>query len=294
MKITTQSQNVLMYQAYGERYIMQAMYSIISLINVYNKKLKDISIVIFTDQGNAFDMFKPYCDISTVLFSKDEVKQWTGEKNFILRTKIAVPLDILSHNNVNLLLIDTDTFFTAKIDHIFKQIAKGNLFMHVKEQSLPFLRDNSNSDFAPPQINETTSSGLKISIDENPVMWNSGVVGVSTANVQLLKDVLKLCDQIYLVCPHWLIEQLAYSTVFSATGKLKSSGDSIFHYYHYKAHIDNYMHNIHVDNYTTDELLAKVQHDKIGNKIISEHRYNAIYFGARNTAKYFLRKLLNK
>jgi hypothetical protein len=275
--------NIILYQAYGKRYINQTIFSIITLINIYEKKLLDFKILVYTDQPEAFnDLSKAY-NVQAIFIPESKREEWAGKEKFILRSKILAPLELLgSNSNLNVLQVDSDTFFTRKVGKLFSMIETGKLVMHLKEQSIAYIRKKWHPSFYPPNVDQKLTDGLHLTLNDETFMWNSGVIGISNKNKQLLQHVLNLTDSLYDQYPNWLIEQLAYTTVFTATKSLIESKRFIFHYYHYKPTIDIYIEKKLQENYGLNTLIDTIKLDNLVRKVILRHYYDYLYFHLRD------------
>ncbi len=67
-------------------------------------------------------------------------------------------------------------------------------------------------------------------------MWNAGALGFQSSDRSLLEKVLELTDKIYSEFPKHIVEQLAFSVVFSdqPNRSLKAMDGKIFHYWNFK------------------------------------------------------------
>jgi hypothetical protein len=283
--------NIVLYQAYGKRYINQTIFSIISLINVYKRQLDGLEILIYTDHPEDFiDLNKVY-NIKAVFISEQQRKTWAGDGNFILRSKIIVPLEILkTDSSINILQVDSDTFFKKKLDKLFYKIRNDKLVMHLREQRIAYIRKKWHPSFYPPNVERKIENDLHIKLNDQTYMWNSGVIGMSNKNQNLLQSILELNDELYQKYPNWLIEQLSYTTVFSATKKLIDSKEYIFHYYHYKSMVDDYMEDKLTQHDDVQVLINIIKSDKLDRKIIYKYYYDYLYIHTRD----FVRTLLGR
>ena len=225
----------IVYQAYGNiDNLNECLYSLFTLKKHADKN----QIIVYTDQG---DYLKKHAPVSLNVHYRTigarEISEWRGPFNFVHRFKIVLLLDLVSSipGKHNILYVDTDTTFRSATDVLFNQIETGNLFMHQDEGK---IRDKRNRNLIFAKITTYSKSKKRhsnlIPADQN--MWNAGVLGFRSTDVDKLHEALDMTDKIYSEFPKHIVEQLAFSIVFSRddTRTLLAAENHIFHYWNFK------------------------------------------------------------
>ncbi len=133
-------------------------------------------------------------------------------------------------------MIDTDTYFRRSPSLLFRRISPENSIMHLPEARL--LESGANFDAVLHEIVHSRSytdlAGNKLPFKEAEFMWNSGVIGAHSTNVNLLKEALNLIDQMssHNRAPSvHHIEQFAVGHFLNRTN-LRSCSDVVYHYWY--------------------------------------------------------------
>jgi hypothetical protein len=227
------SKNIVLYLATGENYISQAVVSLISLVNVYRHSKPNFRVVVLTDNGGPFEWLKQHLDLEVRSVGSDWIEETRGPKKFALRTKLIAIRDILYEDLANVLFVDTDTIHLRKIDLLFDKLDQEFCLLHKKEWPLKKGR-LKHPELCPQDLKFDLNSGLRIEINSETEMWNSGVVGIAAKNRHLILDALDLNDRFYDINPSWHVEQFSLSTILQQTGRLRGCRRKIFHYWHSK------------------------------------------------------------
>lgn len=224
----------ILYVAWGEFYVKQAIVSLASIFLIYHKRKPSFRIVVLTDIPCSFDWLLPYLPLEIRLLSPNDVKTMSGSINFILRVKIAAMQIIEEQTRGHVLFIDTDTIIRQNLEKIFRGMECGTCYLHKREWPLRVGR-KLHPELCPQDIEFGLSSATQVEITGETIMWNSGVVGIPHGNKQLLADALELCDKYYRILPGWHVEQFSLSILLQRTGRLLGCNSVIFHYWHNKA-----------------------------------------------------------
>ncbi|MCC9137333.1 glycosyltransferase [Pontibacter silvestris] len=237
-----EEKNYLLFYAKGISYNKEAVLAILSLLQVYKQeKISLFTIVIYSDTPELYTFLQKAVSIKIIPFSEKQIEQWsTGSKSF-LRTKIAVIQEFLHTHKGNMLFVDTDVVFTKKIDYLFSCIEKGKLVLHVKENKLKTKGCYNNKAYYDSFSNKqfTLKSGRNIKVTGNSYMWNSGVIGIASAQAMLIQDVLNLNDELEKINPLKLVEQLSFSLIFGDNAVSAHRG--IIHYWFSKEVVHPYI-----------------------------------------------------
>ena len=226
----------IVYQCYGNEGIFyECAYALMSLSRLYSAaELSNVQIWIYTDKPAWFAQFRD-CPLPLHFRALDQatIRQWRGAIDFVHRVKIELLKDLCSKVSGNILYTDTDTVFTHKIDNILAGIAEGRLYMHVAEgvvsgQGNPVLK----------KLNGFLHSGTAPQDPQRPLydreMWNAGVLGFSTAQKEILDEVLQFTDSVYPGFPKHIVEQFAFSVKFQQRGPVKAAAPCLLHYWNLK------------------------------------------------------------
>ena len=154
---------------------------------------------------------------------------WSGPQRFVWRAVLnAIAETALRGPPANFLYLDTDTLVRRPLAPLLAALESGEVFLHKLESPL-YLRTGSHRSLWK-QTRGRTFAGF--AIDRRTELWNSGVVGVGAQNVGLLSQALEVCDAMTSAgVESWLVEQLADSVVFQATGRVREAEPWIAHYW---------------------------------------------------------------
>jgi hypothetical protein len=234
------SRNLVVYLAFGDKCIGQALYSLLTLADVYHHDLSVLKVVVYTDKPQRFAWLQQRFGIHTKLITPTDMAEWHGPNKQPLRAKIRVVQEALSDHAGNVLLLDSDTLIRKRLDGLFKAMSEGKVIMHRREYSVAVAR-KYNAGLCPEDFTIALPVGPLISVNDRSVMWNSGVIGLRSARAGLIDMVLELNDRMYAKYPAWHIEQLSYSLIWAGTGMLRGCPGYIFHYWSNKEVVEPYL-----------------------------------------------------
>lgn len=226
--------NRIVYLSYGkDEFKCECVVSILSLLKVYKSKSLPFQIEIFTDEE---DFFKKHLGSLPIRFSKldhERIEFYKGDIHFNHRVKLNVLKDSLKTSG-SVLMVDTDSIFTKEIHGFFDQIQNGQVFMHqlegpIYQSNNPLFEQIFNSLIQ----NQDISNDFGINSAEFQ-MWNSGILGVHSSQINLVEQALKFTDQFYPKCSNHLIEQFALSVFLGKYSKIKPTYKWVIHYWNYK------------------------------------------------------------
>lgn len=209
------SKNQLIYLAFGsETYQTEAFFSIASAIarNLETPDFK-FDIHVYTDKP---DFYKAL-PVKTHPINKD----WSGEINYHFRMKHAVVYEN-AYKYEKTILIDTDTFFKKSPELLFEKITNGNLLCNSKHYSVKEQLD--------PRVKEvlTKESLLK----ENFIYLNSGVIGISSQSVSILKESIEIIDKLHPKLSYfYTLEELALALAVSSKNIESVDCVEVIHHY---------------------------------------------------------------
>ena len=227
------ARNKIVYLALGESYVSQAIFSLLTLVDVYRGERPPAEVVVYTNASASFAGLRRFLNITAVELSDDELRRMKGDHQDILRAKIMAMRETMDVEPAKLLYIDTDTIFLRRIDSMFTEIGSGRLFLHKQEWPLRKGR-KLHPELCPANLSFRLDSGTMVEVVESSIMWNSGVVGITSERKALVDDVLSLHHQFYAKHPTWHVEQFCYSLILANAGNLRDCRRYIFHYWHTK------------------------------------------------------------
>jgi hypothetical protein len=227
----------LIYLCYGQESIFrEATFSILSTLRFPIDK--SIQIVVYSDRAECFADLG--VNVRTV--TDAELNDWMGGSSYIYRRKIMAVIDALQRYGDSVAFIDCDTYFLKSPGLLFELIGPGRSCLHIAEGKLKEIRTRQS-----PRISQLIESqeffdlsGNKLVISPDAMVWNSGVLGVHSSDLPLMREALNLCDQLWdrdqVTEPAeqrvhtW--EQFA-TGVFLARNNLSEASDIVFHYWRY-------------------------------------------------------------
>jgi hypothetical protein len=167
---------------------------------------------------NLFDL-----DVEFVTVHPEILQSWTLNGRYGYRAKILVLRDALQKSE-KVILIDTDTYFTASASALDARIGVNQFLMHKFEYD---LSDD-------PHFSALQHDPRHSYISSHAKMFNSGVVGIHEGNADILDEVIQLNDEMLVSGDFGFthaIEQLAFSLVFQKHGSISTCENVIDHYY---------------------------------------------------------------
>jgi hypothetical protein len=228
--------NYIIYQAHGHLdFYNEALYSIISFYKFHPNT--DIKIAIYTDNIPFFENYLPK-EVIYIPINAEQIKEWKGQINFIHRVKINIIQDFTAKFSGNYLYLDTDTYFTACIDAVFKNIASNALYLEKYEGD---LFESKSRTMKPIAAFFKNNSAFKTAKDSNPIsvlppfsMWNAGAIGFNSNYIHLLDKVMVLTDALYPKLELHIIEQFSFCYYFQKSSPPLVTVDCIEHYWAFK------------------------------------------------------------
>ena len=227
----------LVYQAYGKDEIKQeCVFSVLSLYRYTSESLlNQLSVVIYTDTPEKFDLLEssPF-PVFFEAVNTQTLTDWRGDIDFVHRVKIKILQDFCSKYQGAVLYLDTDTYFSQNPDTLFGLIEQGKYLMHTAEGAI-----NSKKNLTLKKLEKFLSSRTiqigkeTMQIDTHLQMWNAGVLGFVSEQIELLDNVLLFTDTFYKLYQKHIAEQFAFS-FYMQKNELLAADSYIFHYWNFK------------------------------------------------------------
>lgn len=130
----------------------------------------------------------------------------------------------------DLLYVDADTILVTGLKRLAHVLSEGHPVMHLPEA--PLRSSSTNTERQNWQVLRGKTFG-RITVDEETVMWNAGVIGVPAGRAaSLLATTMSLCDAMCeTAARRRLLEQLAFSLALAEGGDLVDARQDILHYW---------------------------------------------------------------
>ena len=223
----------LLYLAYGSEALhAEALYS---LLSYYQIAKQPVQVLIYTDAPAAFQRVlgtRPGIEYPEV--SPTQWQEWRGTSNKVYLLKIGVMGHAAQHYPGNLLFVDTDTIWQADPEPLFQQIQQGQYVMHVNEGRLATGNMLSRKVYKHLKGRTFSVGTHHYVIEANTMLYNSGVIGLSSTVAGQLAEVATLADQLYATYNKHMMEQLAFSLWFETARPVIEAAPYVVHYWNLK------------------------------------------------------------
>ena len=224
--------DLLLYMSYGrECYHQETMFSLLSArrFAAWEGKSGAWRPLVYTDRPADYE----WLGVDVRELTPALIAEWVGV-GYPFRRKIACVIDALERTTGKLAFLDGDTWFKRDPRHIFDRIGPGRACLHLRELRLTRRPGTAGSALGPlfDRAIIRDAVGQPVRLRPGEVMWNSGVIGVDSADTEKVKDALRLIDDVWAheQSVHTL-EQFALGHIL-AEGKLRETDDLVFHYWH--------------------------------------------------------------
>lgn len=218
----------LMYLCYGQGFHRdEIIYSILSAFRFVPAINPLMEYVVYTDDPASFE----HLGITVRVLSAIELDEWLNGATYIHRRKTVAIIDALRRFPGNVAFVDSDTYFLRSPLDIFDRIGPGRTVLHVREAKLHQLK-KWESDLVRylGSAHLRDGTGALIRLSEQDAMWNSGVIGINTADIELLEQALPVIDEIWRNCKANPIEQFVTGHFLSRVD-LSACRPIVFHYW---------------------------------------------------------------
>jgi hypothetical protein len=217
----------IVYLAYGPlRLVESAVFSALTLLHV-SPKGASFRLIVYTDRPEIFRRYGIACEFAPLGPLRDR----TREYEYIHRLKILVVADCADRYDGDVACFDVDTYFLSSPHALLSSLSGSRSVLHTKEWLLAegvepgLVRAVRESAFDSPILRAGQRS-------QDLAMWNSGAIGVSERNKDLIPDVLAVCDELYRAYPYHATEQLAWSIVLQGATEVVPADDVLYHYWY--------------------------------------------------------------
>jgi hypothetical protein len=219
----------LLYLSYGTGpHEQEVMYSVLSGIR-WSASNRDYRVLVYTDHPDVFCNLPAHVQF----ISSDQWGDWAGPHSFKHRRKILALKHAFKHYCGTTVLLDGDTWLRAPAQRLFERIDSGSALMHIGEGRVSEVQSPLYRHMCDllEKAEFEDSEGKHFRISPETMMYNAGVIGIDSADAQILDEVLDLTDQFCKLSDLHILEQFAFSYVLMKRTKLREAADLVFHYW---------------------------------------------------------------
>jgi hypothetical protein len=203
--------------------------SLMLLVSLVAHAPEPYELVVATDRPEAYVWFGTRVEIEYLDAAR--LDAWRGPQPFSMRQKLELIRAAAGASTDATVLLDADVLARKPLDSFVARLRAGELFMHKQEYVLSQSRRSGNR--------KLWASLRARDFKEDDAMWNSGVLGIGSADRSLLDDALVLYDKLGAAgLRHFAIEQLVEGVVLGRTGRLNPAEEWFVHYWGNKSGYD--------------------------------------------------------
>ena len=196
--------------------------SLMLLVSLVAHAPEPYELVVATDRPECYVWFGTRVEIEYL--DPARLEAWRGPAPFSMRQKLELIRAATVPNREAIVLLDADVLARKPLDAFVARLRAGELFMHKKEYVLSESRRSGNR--------KLWASLRAHDFRADDAMWNSGVLGIGSADRSLLDDSLALYDKLAAAGPrHFATEQLVEGVVLGRTGRLNPAEEGFAHYW---------------------------------------------------------------
>lgn len=207
--------------------------SLMLLLSLVAHAPEPYELLVATDRPECYVWFGTRVEIEYLDFARLQV--WRGPAPFSMRQKLELARAAIPTAESGLsrtppaatVLIDADVLAVAPLQPFVERLRAGELFMHKREYLLADSRRAGNR-----KLWSALRTIPGFTFTKLDAMWNSGVIGVPTADRALLDDAIRLYDQLGEAgLRHFATEQLVEGVILGRTGRLHAADRWFAHYW---------------------------------------------------------------
>jgi hypothetical protein len=220
----------LIYLAHTDpRFIRQARFSILALMEYIPEFREDYRLIVFTDQAESF------LDLGAVIepLDKARIREFRGLNDFVHRMKIRALQEVMTTYTGHAVLLDSDNLTFKDPRQLFEKLVVGDSILNQIEERLDQpespLGKKFRRFFKKHPVIPVGSEELKIPMDA--VLWNAGVVGIPEGKKFMLDQVLALCDYIYSRYQKHIAEQISFNIILGMNTQIQAGEAWIYHWF---------------------------------------------------------------
>jgi hypothetical protein len=217
----------------------------------------DSEFCIVTDRPELFGWFGPRLRILAV--DAATVNSWRGRHDFFWRVELMTVIHAAAQGPAHVVYHDSDVLMRRGLSDLVAALAAGDVFMHEHEYDLARARRAGQR-----RLWRQVSARIPAPCP----MWNAGLIAVGAHRHDVLSQALDGLDRLMDEgVAHTLVEQLAISRAFSATGRLRPGRAWMDHFWSnkdgYAVAIDRQLAQILTRGLGVDAAAALVRQEPI-------------------------------
>lgn len=221
----------VMYLAYGGRdYVDEAIFSLLTAAYFEPFKTGRVRYLVYTDQPEAFASLE---GVVVVRIDDHTLREWLGGGDYVHRRKLMSIVTALEACRGKLAFIDTDTYFRKSPAHLFDRIGPGRSCLHLLENILGLSRSSHSRKIRDSLARQPFhwADGSKALPGTQSEMWNSGVIGLDYSDITVIREALRLSDQIWSDTRKHNCEQFAVGAAAGRMTSISPAWDIVYHYW---------------------------------------------------------------
>jgi hypothetical protein len=204
--------------------------SLMLLVSLVAHAPEPYELVVATDRPDCYAWFGTRVEIE--FLDPTRLEAWRGPAPFSMRQKLELIRAATVPSGEAIVLLDADVLARKPLDSFVARLRAGELFMHKQEYVLSQSRRSGNRKLWRALGTLSAVAGGEGGFRANDAMWNSGVLGVGTADRSLLDEALVLYDKLAAAgLRHFATEQLVEGVVLGRTGRLNPAEEWFAHYW---------------------------------------------------------------
>lgn len=236
----------------------------------------DSEFCIVTDQPESFGWFGDRVKILQV--DAATLSDWRGRHDFFWRVELMCVLHAAAQGPANVIYHDSDVLFRKDLTDFCSALSDGAVLMHEFEYNLSTARRRGQKRLWQ-QVAGRKVSGFPLTAP--CAMWNAGLIAVGWKNHTLLDQALALLDDLMDEGVHHnLVEQLAISTVFGATGRLQEGQPWMDHFWGnkdgYAVAMDRQLAQILTQGLNVDAAMSMIRREPVVLPMVVRKRWWSI------------------
>jgi hypothetical protein len=207
--------------------------SLMLLLSLVAYAEEPYELLVATDRPECYVWFGTRVEIEFLDFARLEA--WKGPRPFSMRQKLelaraAIPTvesGLSRTQPAATVLLDADVLAVKPLAPLAARLRAGDIFMHKKEYVLSESRRGGNR-----KLWSSLRGARHFDFRAHDAMWNSGVLGVPTADRGLLDEAIALYDRLGDDgLRHFATEQLVEGVILGRTGRLHAAEEWFTHYW---------------------------------------------------------------
>lgn len=248
----------------------------ISILSAMAWAPPDSEFCVVTDHPESFGWFGDRIKILRV--DAATLREWRGRHDFFWRIELMCVVHAAAQGPANIIYHDSDVLMRTDLANLCSALTDGDVLMHEFEYELSTAKRRGQRRLWR-QVAGREVAGFQLTAP--CTMWNAGLIAVGSANHALLHRALVLLDDLMDEgVRHNLVEQLAISTVFGATARLRQGRPWMDHFWAnkdgYAVAIDRQLAQILTLGFDVDSAISMVRREPIVLPLVVRKRWWSI------------------